>query len=343
LGDDGNVRYSVDLAGNVLRTPHKVTQGLIARDLLSWVRVEFLGTASGLGLLEALGQPRTEVELASELGVSNDGLLRALLDLGAALGELQRSEDRWALHGSRAKALVDPAVEGLAGLVEEAATYDADVYRALRGRLRGEPSGDYLPDIGPVVARASRAAEPVLAALVRNLVHRLQPRRVLDVGCGTGVYLRHAAEASPRLAGVGIEIDPGVVEVARRNVTTWGLTDRVEVYQADLRTLPPELQGPWDLILLFQNIYYFPTEERRAVLARLRKLAPNGVVAVATVVASASDPIAAHLDLVLRSTAGNYPLPSATEVPAALRAAGYATIDERSLAPGQPLRAFIAS
>jgi hypothetical protein len=79
------------------------------------------------------------------------------------------------------------------------------------------------------------------------------------------------------------------------------------------------------------------------VLARLRKLAPNGVVAVATVVASASDPIAAHLDLVLRSTAGNYPLPSAIDVQTGLRAAGFDKIDERGLAPGQPLRAFIAS
>lgn len=96
-------------------------------------------------------------------------------------------------------------------------------------------------------------------------------------------------------------------------------------------------------MLLFQNIYYFPVVERPGILGRLRSLAPSGRVVVATAVAGTGDPFAAHLDLVLRSTVGNYPLPTVSELREALSAAGFATVEERQLAPRQPLRAFVTS
>ncbi len=97
-----------------MRTPHKLAQGLLARDLMTWVRVEFLGAATGLGLLEALREPRTEAALARDLGITNIELLGSLLSLGESLGELERADESWTLCGRRAKAFSDPAVEGLA-------------------------------------------------------------------------------------------------------------------------------------------------------------------------------------------------------------------------------------
>ena len=130
--------------------------------------------------------------------------------------------------------------------------------------------------------------------------------------------------------------------LASRNLSAWGLTDRFSVEQADIRGLEGELTGPWDLVLLFQNIYYFPVAERPGILARLRTLAPGGRVVVATTVAGTGDAFAAHLDLVLRSIVGNHPLPTSPELHEALRAAGFASVEERQLAPRQPLRAFLA-
>ena len=54
------------------------------------------------------------------------------------------------------------------------------------------------------------------------------------------------------------------------------------------------------------------------------------------------DPAAAHLDVVLRSTVGNTPLPTVAEVRGDLTSAGFTSIDERRLVPFQPLRAFVA-
>jgi hypothetical protein len=64
------------------------------------------------------------------------------------------------------------------------------------------------------------------------------------------------------------------------------------------------LVGPWDVVLLLQNIYYFPTTERVDLLAELRRLAPHGVVVMAAVTADSGDPFAVQLDLMLRSTSG---------------------------------------
>jgi hypothetical protein len=96
-------------------------------------------------------------------------------------------------------------------------------------------------------------------------------------------------------------------------------------------------------VLLMQNIYYFAGDDRIDLLARTRALAPDGAVLVATAVAGTGDPAAAHLDLVLRSTAGNTGLPTVDELRTDLAAAGFGTVDERRLAPWQPLRALVAS
>lgn len=335
--------YSVDLALSGFHLRHKRAHGLLVRDFVSWLRVEFLGTAASTGVLAALVRPRTDLDLAAELGVTDEGLLESLLRVGESVGELRRDRrGRWHLAGVRARAMIDPEVDGLAALPEEAVLYGTDVYRRLGDRLAGAPAGDYLARHGELVARTSRVAEPIFGPLIADLVRSHRPRRVLDAGCGSGVNLRHAGAASPDVSGTGIDVDAEVVRLAGSNLAAWGLTDRFSVHQADVCHLPSDLAGPWDLVLLFQNIYYFPAAERPRLLEALRALAPDGAVVVASAVAGTGDPAAAHLDVVLRSTVGNTPLPTVAEMRRDLVAAGFTSVDERRLAPLQPLRAFVA-
>jgi 4-hydroxy-2,2'-bipyrrole-5-carbaldehyde O-methyltransferase len=339
------VPYAVDLALSGFHLRHKRAHALLARDFVSWLRIEFLGTAARAGVLEALLEPRTVDELAKSVGASNAGLLESLLRAGEAVGEVARDRDgRWRLTGVRARAMVDPAVDGLAALPEEAVAYGSDVYRRLGERLRGAPAGDYLGTHGELVARTSRVAEPVLGPLVTDVVRQRRVRRVLDVGCGSGVNMRHVATASAAATGAGIDVDPAVVALARRSLAAWGLADRFAVHEADVRHLPDELAGPWDLVLLLQNVYYFDGADRTELLRGLRLLTgPGGAVLVATAVPDARDPAAAHLDVVLRSTVGNTPLPTVAELRADLTAAGFTRVEVRHLAPIQPLRAIVAS
>jgi SAM-dependent methyltransferase len=325
------------------RLPHKRAHERLRRDFTSWLRVEFLGTAASAGVLDALTQAGSADELGRRLGVTDVGLLEALLRVGESVGELARGRDgRWRLAGARARAMVDPAVDGLAALPEEAVIYGADVYRRLGERLRGAPAGDYLETQGELVARTSRVAELILAPLVTDVVRQRRPRRVLDVGCGSGVNLRHAVAGSADTTGAGIDVDPEVVALARRNLVAWGLQQHFTVHEADVRRLPDDLAGPWDLVLLLQNVYYFDGRDRTDLLRTVRRLVPHGEVLVATAVPDTRDPAAAHLDVVLRSTAGSTPLPTVDELRGDLAAAGFTAVEVRRLAPLQPLRAILA-
>jgi 4-hydroxy-2,2'-bipyrrole-5-carbaldehyde O-methyltransferase len=336
------MRYSVRLVRSGLRLRHKRAHALLARDFVAWLRVEFLGAAAGAGVLTALRTPHTVDDLACELAVSDAGLLVSLLEVGRSVGELSRSGGRWRVTGLRSRAMVDPDVDGLAALPEEATEYGSDVYRRLRQRLQGAPPGDYLADYAELVARTSRVAEPILAPFVADVSGDCRPRRVLDVGCGSGIYLSHVATTAPGATGAGVDMSDEVVDLARRNLAGWHLDRRFTVEVADIRSLPPHLSGPWDLVLALQNVYYFGPGDRVGTLARLRALAPGGTVALATAVAGTGDPAAAHLDVVLRSTLGSVGLPTPAEMHEALTEAGFATVEERRLAPWQPLRGFVA-
>ncbi len=337
--------YAVDLALAGFRLRHKRAHVALARDFVGWLRVEFLGTAAAIGVLGAVAAaPRTLDELADELGVVAVDLLDGFLWVGASVGSLAVDADgRWRLGGAVAHAMVDPAVEGLAALPEEAANYGADVYLRLGDRLTGAAPGDYLDHHGELVARTSRVAEPLLGPFLADVVRARRVRRVLEVGCGSGVNLRHVAGVTADVTGVGVDVDAAVVAQAERNLAAWGLADRFSVRRADVRDSPDDLAGPWDLVLLMQNVYYFAGDDRIALLHRLRELAPVGAVVVATAVRGTGDPFAAHLDVVLRSTAGNTPLPTLDELRDDLAAAGFRSVDARHLAPLQPMRAVVAS
>ena len=338
--------YPVDLALAGFRLRHKWAHVALARDFVGWLRVEFLGTAAATGVLAALTEPRTLDELAADLDVVDVALLDGLLRVGEAVDVLAHDRGRWRLAGAVGRAMVDDTVVGLAALPEEAALYGADVYLHVGERLAGVGPGDYLDRHGELVARTSRVAEPLLGPFVGGVVRDRGARRVLEVGCGSGVNLRHVASVAGT-TGLGVDVDPDVVAQAARNLDTWGLADRFAVRRADVR-LPAgdrdaELAGPWDLVLLMQNIYYFAGDERADLLRRLRELAPHGAVIVATAVRGTGDPAAAHLDVVLRSTAGTTPLPTVHELQTEVAAAGFTTVDVRRLAPFQPFRAIVAS
>jgi cyclopropane-fatty-acyl-phospholipid synthase len=60
--------------------------------------------------------------------------------------------------------------------------------------------------------------------------------RLLDVGCGWGSFVLHAA-ARHGVSAVGITLSPNQAELARRRVAEAGLEDRVEIRLADYRDL----------------------------------------------------------------------------------------------------------
>ena len=56
---------------------------------------------------------------------------------------------------------------------------------------------------------------------------------VLEVGCGTGRNLIHAARRCPNARFVGFDISQAMLETARTSIARAGLSDRIDVYQSD--------------------------------------------------------------------------------------------------------------
>jgi ribosomal protein L11 methyltransferase len=112
-----------------------------------------------------------------------------------------------------------------------------------------------------------------LLALDRIIKSR-RPRRVLDVGTGTGVLAIAAAKAS-RARVLASDIDPIAVRTASANTRANGAGDRVEVIQANgvtARSL--RCRGPFDLV--FANILLTPLQGMARSLSQL--VVPNGHV-----------------------------------------------------------------
>jgi ubiquinone/menaquinone biosynthesis C-methylase UbiE len=61
---------------------------------------------------------------------------------------------------------------------------------------------------------------------------------VLDAGCGTGRLAVQIARRRPDMHIYGVDLEPGMVDVAMRRTKQLGLDDRVEFTIADLADLP---------------------------------------------------------------------------------------------------------
>lgn len=102
--------------------------------------------------------------------------------------------------------------------------------------------------------------------------------RVLDVGCGPGVELRHAARLVPRGEVVGVDLAGEMLRVAAREADRRGIRN-VAFVQADVCALPSELDGRFDLAYACFSHHHFP-DPAAACREVLRTLVPGGVYCV---------------------------------------------------------------
>ena len=97
-------------------------------------------------------------------------------------------------------------------------------------------------------------------------------RRALEAGASIGVFTEMLAGRCDEL--LAVDVSEQAVAAARKR-----LSGREHV-RVERRTLPEEMpEGPFDLIVASEVLYYFPREEMLAVLhAFERGLAPGGVL-----------------------------------------------------------------
>jgi 4-hydroxy-2,2'-bipyrrole-5-carbaldehyde O-methyltransferase len=319
-----NIRYMLS-TWRTIKTPGLLT---IMRDWFPFLRMHFLYAALESGLLQALKTGSTREALIEKLGVQRLELLDALLDMGLSLKELALRNGLFSLKGKRSKVLASQNGDALAAVVQANVTYYNAAYRHLADRMRGGALGDDLSDIGETVARFSKIGEPILNGFIKSLVPSSRPFRILDVGCGSGFVLKTAWQTNSKAGGTGIDTDEKVAAQARSNLEKWGLQDRFNILDGDIRHHTDTLQDGFDLICAFNLIYYISLEKRTEFFSLLHSLlAPNSCLALVNNFESKGKDIgASNLNIVNCSLNNLTRLPNIEDIKSQLMDCGFTRI-----------------
>jgi ubiquinone/menaquinone biosynthesis C-methylase UbiE len=111
-----------------------------------------------------------------------------------------------------------------------------------------------------------------------DLVGRAQPdagEHVLDIACGTGIVARLASRRMRQGRVTGLDLNKGMLAVAR---TIWNEGAPIDWIEGSALDLPFET-GTFDLVLCQLGLQFFPDQER-ALREMHRVLAPTGRVAL---------------------------------------------------------------
>ncbi|QYK40581.1 MAG: methyltransferase domain-containing protein [Paracoccaceae bacterium] len=252
-------------------------EGAAMFDLVQgFVRSQALMALVELDLLPRLTVPRSPSDLAGPAGLTEDRM-QMLLQAGAALGLLRRMRDGRFRLSHRGAAFL--GVPGLSAMVR----HHAVLYRDLADPvafLRGETAPE-LARFWPYVFGAGAAADPETAARYSRLMEdsqtlvaedtlRLADLRgvahLMDVGGGTGAFLRAVARAHPGLRLTLFDL-PAVLDAAR-------LPPGIARVPGSFRD--DDLPRGADAISLVRVLYDHSDATVAALLARVHAALPPG-------------------------------------------------------------------
>jgi ubiquinone/menaquinone biosynthesis C-methylase UbiE len=103
---------------------------------------------------------------------------------------------------------------------------------------------------------------------ITRLVHRARPARMLDVGCGEGVVLRHLDQHLSGVTAIGLDVDGTGLRVAQSQ-------NSVSLVQGSVYALP-FATGSFDLVMCCEVLEH--VERPDAALAELARVSGNRVL-----------------------------------------------------------------
>jgi 4-hydroxy-2,2'-bipyrrole-5-carbaldehyde O-methyltransferase len=305
-------------------------------------RACFISAALSRGVYDHFIDGKASFEyLCEKMAVSNREGLRAWLELGVSLGELKRTANEYQIKGKISRALLNPVNDASKALLEEVVGYHY-VYvmdtPIMLGKQEWFPFNQ-MP--GELIARSSRVSEPFIGEVVDAVIPRQGDFQLLEVGCGSGIYIQRACTRNPKLRAVGLELQEKVADVARRNIQVWGLESRATIEHSDVKNYSTSQK--FDLVTLHQNIYYFPVEERENLLRHLKEYLKLGGQILLTSACQGGGPGIQALNIEVSTTEGLSPLPDPDQLRQQLKAAKFVDVKAWRLIPFESIWAFRAS
>jgi 4-hydroxy-2,2'-bipyrrole-5-carbaldehyde O-methyltransferase len=302
----------------------------------------FISNNLGRRLFELLLDAPKGFEQLAEVYCSDNKAREALeawLGLGVQLGYLGLDTKGYALAGLAKKLALLQNDATLALLQEAAGLYAKLITQTVR-KLRNGELWNLEDQDGEIIARSSRIMEAFQTEAIDRFFPASGLASLLEIGCGSGFYIRYAADKNPSLAALGLELQPKVADVARRNISEWGLQARVRIEVGDMRLKAPDER--FSIVTLYNNIYYFPVESRVSLLQHIRRfIKPGGFLLLITCCQGGSLAVEV-LNLWGAATLTGGRLPSKNELISQLRQAGFQDVQTIRLAPGEELFAFKA-
>lgn len=174
----------------------------------------------------------------------------------------------------KAAGIENPELEARIFLKEYSGASDADILTgnipqfdegvleiAIARRISGEPVGRIIGYrefwgrkfyLSPATLEPRPDTETLIEAVLED---GLRPKRILDLGTGTGCILLTLLHEIPESVGVGVDLSMEACETARRNAEIQGLESRVSFVNG---SWTDSLEGEFDLIV--SNPPYIPSE-----------------------------------------------------------------------------------
>jgi len=313
----------------------------LVRLFTPFYRLSYIASLINNGFLEILGEkPLPFNKLAQSVGVEqeNFGALEAWLRAGIRLKEIGLDNRGYTLKGVSAK-LARSGNDSFLAIVQEVTSLHHELILDTPGRLKNGQKWTLDDQDGEVIARSSRIVEPFQREAIDATFPVEEPLTVLEVGCGSGIYLKYAAELNPHLSAIGVELQASVADMARRNIENWNLQDRVKIESGDIRE--KSFERPFDIVTLYNNIYYFPVSERVALLEHMREYLRGGGFLVLTTGCQGGQATMEILNLWGAATQGCDRLPYTDELIEQMETAGFVNVKTRNLLPGDSFHMFV--
>lgn len=144
-----------------------------------------------------------------------------------------------------------------------------------------DPIAAIVTSYSDIITRAySRVRFVILRQNFLEEVGQYLPRsgRVLDIGCGFGLFSLYFATTRPDLQILGVDQDARRIDLARGSASKLGL-ENVDYRVADARTLPSE--DSYDAIYMLDLLHHLPRGDVPRFLAEVRsRLRDGGVLVV---------------------------------------------------------------
>jgi cyclopropane fatty-acyl-phospholipid synthase-like methyltransferase/predicted transcriptional regulator len=203
-------------------------------------------------------------------------VLKPLCEAFYCVGVFDRNDSGYSLSEKGRR-----VVEVMRGWLEVCYGY-REVFYSLEPLLRKEKVyGHDLYRRSDFVARGSGEMEALLFfPMVNDIITAKGYKRVLDLGCGDGTFLRHLCELNRNIQCFGIDLAPAAIEEGNRRLRETGLEDRISLFALDISKIGQVSEELKDIdaatvFFVLHELLYFGEEVLLNFLKNFRRLFPR--------------------------------------------------------------------